>query len=90
MHVCPFCGSEKVKYFARIAGGALRYYIGQVHCLSCGARGPTVNSHKMDYREHLTVAEQCKLCDMAFAMFDCRQNQQQGDDALPLFGGGTK
>jgi hypothetical protein len=63
---CPFCGTDKLKFFARIAGGYSRHYIGQFHCLKCGARSPHVNSRKMDYREHLTQAEEMELQKQAY------------------------
>lgn len=69
MNECPFCGSPRLKFFARIAGGYVRHYIGQVHCMKCGARGPVVNSDKMDYREHLTERGTEELSERAFRAF---------------------
>lgn len=89
MNMCPFCGSRKLKFFARIAGGYNRHYIGQVHCLSCGSRGPAVNSGKMDYRDHLSPANEAKLQEQAFARFNC-EPKPQGSDDLPLLAGCEK
>ena len=90
MSMCPFCGSAKLKFFARIAGGYERHYIGQVHCMSCGARGPAVNSKKMDYRDHLSPASEALLREQAFARFDRNHQEPQGGDDLPLFAGCEK
>jgi hypothetical protein len=80
--ICPFCGTDKLKFFARIAGGYRRHYIGQFHCLKCGARSPIVNSGKMDFREHLTAAEEMELQNKALQAFQPRNHKKQEGDLV--------
>lgn len=74
--ICPFCGTDKLKFFARIAGGYNRHYIGQFYCLKCGARSPIVNSAKMDFRQHLTQAEEMELQKQALQAFQPRKEEK--------------
>ena len=76
---CPFCGSHNLKASKRQMGGADRYYICQVHCLKCGARGPIVRSDKMDYREVLTGNAELDLALKAFRKFRCEQDIPEDD-----------
>jgi hypothetical protein len=71
---CPFCGSRNLKASSRQMGGANRYYICQVRCLKCGARGPIVRSDKMDYREILAGNEEVDLALKAFRKFNCEED----------------
>ncbi|MBR7119952.1 MAG: hypothetical protein IKC77_07130 [Lentisphaeria bacterium] len=80
--VCLFCGSDKLKFSTRISGGYIRHYIGQFHCLKCGARSPIVNSRKMDFRAHLTQAEEMELQKQALQAFQPRKEDKQEDDLI--------
>lgn len=80
--ICPFCGTDKLKFFARIAGGYKRHYIGQFHCLKCGARTPRVNSRMMDYREHLTQAEEIELQNRTLHAFQPSKEEKKEDELL--------
>lgn len=82
MRNCPFCGSPRLKFFSRIAGGYERYYIGQIHCMRCGARGPIVKSGKMDFREHLSEHGTAELARRAFNALSCETARKNEGDLL--------
>ena len=75
--ICPFCGTDKMKFSARMSGGYIRHYIGQFRCLKCGARSPIVkNDRRMNYYEHLTQAEEMELQERALQAFQPKKEEK--------------
>ena len=69
---CPFCGSSKLRYYAKQTKGAVKRYVGQIHCTECGARGPRAYSEPMDWRDRLTVSGEEDLFRRTKEAFDVR------------------
>lgn len=75
--ICPFCGTDKLKFSARMSGGYIRHYIGQFRCLKCGARSPLVShDRRMNYYEHLTKAEEMELQERALQAFQPKKEEK--------------
>lgn len=66
---CPFCGSTNLRVFTRRTRGMDIRYLAQVHCMTCGARGPIARTLKMDWRDHLSKAHESELQNLAVEMF---------------------
>ncbi len=82
----PFCGnSAKLRFTHHRSGRETYRVIGQVRCLSCGARGPAVSSQSMDWRDGLTEEALAKMEREAFRRFAARSDTPTDTSDLPLF-----